>query len=295
MPSDYGELLRAGIFHTPGNPFHNEDALEAFADGGLLIASGRIQALGDYRSLQYAYPHAETKDLRPGFILPGLVDVHTHFPQMRIIGGLGYTLLDWLEQRALPEEARMADALYARRVARDFVNGLVRNGTTTALVFGAHYAPATAALFDTAASAGIRLISGMVLSDRGLLPTLHQTPEAAYEQSKELIQRYHGRRGHFYAVTPRFALSCSPAMLAVCQALVDEHPGVLFQTHLNENVNEIREVAKAFPNARDYLDVYEQFKLVRPGSVFAHNVHTDASQLDRLSLSFRRSGVLSLQ
>jgi guanine deaminase len=276
-------LLRAGIFHTPGNPFRDEDALEAFPDGGLLIAEGRIQALGDYRSLQAAYPQVETRDLRTGFILPGFVDVHTHFPQMRIIGGLGHTLLDWLEQCALPEEARMADALYARRVAREFVDGLVRNGTTTALVFGAHFAPATAALFDTAASAGIRLISGLVLSDQGLPPVLHQTPQAAYEQSKELIQRYHGTRGRFYAVTPRFALSCSEAMLEICRSLLDEHPGVLFQTHLNENINEIREVVRRYPSARDYLDVYEQFQLVRPSGVFAHNVHPDDSQLDRLS------------
>src|ERR1035438_5386454 len=156
MPADHGELLRAGIFHTPGNPFCDEDALEVFPDGGLLIANGRIQALGDFPSLQAAHPLAETRDLRPGFLLPGFVDAHTHFPQMRIIGGLGHTLLDWLEQCALPEEARMADTLYARRVAREFVDGLVRNGATTALVFGAHFAPATAALFETAASAGIR-------------------------------------------------------------------------------------------------------------------------------------------
>lgn len=283
MEPDHGELLRAGIFHTPGNPFSDEDALEAFPDGGLLIANGRIRALGDYRSLAAAYPLAETRDLRPGFILPGFVDVHTHFPQLRIIGGLGHTLLDWLEQCALPEEARMADTLYARRVAREFVDGLARNGTTTALVFAAHFAPATAALFDAAAAAGIRLISGMVLSDRALLPTLHQTPAAAYEQSRELIEHYHGKQGAFYAVTPRFALSCSEAMLEVCQSLLDEHPGVLFQTHLNENVNEIAEVAKMFPHATDYLDAYEQFKLVRPGGVFAHNVHPGLAELDRLS------------
>jgi guanine deaminase len=283
MLSNHGELLRAGIFHTTGNPFREEDVLEVFLDGGLLVVNGRIQALGDYRSLAGQYPLALTRDLRPGFILPGFVDVHTHFPQMRIIGGLGHTLLDWLEQCALPEEARMADALYARRVAREFVGGLARNGTTTALVFGAHFAPATAALFDTAAAAGIRLVSGLVLSDRNLLPALRQTPTAAYELSRELIHRYHGKSGQLYAVTPRFALSCSEPMLEVCRTLLDENPGVLFQTHLNENANEIAEVAKSFPGAKDYLDVYEHFHLVRPGGVFAHNVHPAADELDRLA------------
>lgn len=289
MTADRGELLRACIFHTPGNPFRDEDALEIFPDGGLLIANGRIQALRDYRSLAAEHPLAETRDLRPGFILPGFVDVHTHFPQMRIIGGLGHTLLDWLERCALPEEARMADTRYARRVAREFVAGLTRNGTTTALVFGAHFAPATAALFETAVDAGIRVVTGMVLSDQALLPTLHQTPVAAYEQSRELIRRYHGKNGHFYAVTPRFALSCSQAMLEVCRTLLDEHPGVLLQTHLNENKSEIAEVAMRFPGAQDYLGVYEQFKLVRPGGVFAHNVHPSTSELDRLA--YQSAGV----
>jgi guanine deaminase len=283
MWADHGELLRAGIFHTPGNPFRDEDGLQVFPDGGLLIAGGRILACGDYRSVAAEHPLVRTRDLRPGFLAPGFVDVHTHFPQMRIIGGLGHTLLDWLERCALPEEARMSDTLYARRVAREFIDGLSRNGTTTALVFGAHFAPATAALFETAASAGIRIVSGMVLSDRGLTPALHQTPAAAYEQSKALIQRFHGKSGHFYAVTPRFALSCSEAMLEVCRSLLDEHPGVLLQTHLNENSSEIAEVAKRFPRAKDYLDVYEEFNLVRAGGVFAHNVHPSIAELDRLA------------
>jgi guanine deaminase len=104
-----GELLRAPLFHTPHNPFTHTDALESVWDGGLLIRGGRIDAAGEYAALRAAHPDAVTRDLRGGFLLPGFVDTHIHFPQVRILGSLGRSLLDWLEHVALPEEARMAD------------------------------------------------------------------------------------------------------------------------------------------------------------------------------------------
>lgn len=282
---EHGELLRAALFHTPRSPFRDPAALAAYSDGGLLIRDGRIAACGDYSTLRDSNPEAATTDLRGGFILPGFIDAHTHFPQLRVLGGLGRTLLDWLEHWALPEEARMADDTYASEVARGFVHALLSHGTTTALVFGAHFAPATAALFEAANSAGLRIAAGMVLSDRALRPELLESPEQAYRDSKLLIQRFHRRARSMYAVTPRFALSAAEPMLEVCQTLLREHDGLLFQTHLNENVQEIAEVARLFPWASDYLAVYERFGLIRPGAVMAHNVHPNDSELERLALS----------
>src|SRR6202041_3432961 len=210
---------------------------------------------------------------RGGFLLPGFIDAHTHFPQLRVLGGLGRSLLDWLEHCALPEEARMADHSHACRVARGFVHGLASHGTTTASVFGAHFAPATAALFEAAAAAGLRIAAGQVLSDRRLIPELHQTPERAYRESTLLIERFHRHGRSRYSVTPRFALSASEAILEVCQTLLSEHEGLLFQTHINENLGEIAEVVRLSPWASDYLAVYERFGLSRPGAVMAHNVH----------------------
>ena len=278
-----GELLRAPLFHTPRNPFLEARALEAHEDGGLLIRGGRVAACGDYQAIRAAHPEAVVSDLRGGFLLPGLIDAHVHFPQLRVLGALGQSLLDWLERYALPEEARMADQAYARAIARQFVHALASHGTTTALVFGAHFAPATAALFEEASAVGLRIASGLVLSDRHLRPELHQTPEAAYRDSAELIRRYHGRGRLLYAVAPRFALSASEAMLEVGQTLLREHPGLRFQTHINENRIEVAEVAKAFPWASDYLAIYERFGLCRPGSVLAHNVHATAPELARLA------------
>jgi guanine deaminase len=284
-PSHRGELLRAPLFHTPRNPFQENNALESYSDGGLLIQDGRVAGCGDYSALRDAHPDVPTVDHRGGFLLPGFVDTHIHFPQLRVLGGLGWSLLDWLEHCALPEEARMADHSYACNVARSFVHALASHGTTTALVFGAHFAPATAALFEAGDTAGLRIVAGQVLSDRGLLPELHQTPERAYRESSLLIERFHNHGRLKYAVTPRFALSTSEAILEVCQTLLREHDGLLLQTHLNENLQEIADVARLFPWAPDYLAVYERFGLNRPGAVMAHDVHPTDSELDRLAAS----------
>ena len=279
------ELLRAPVFHTPANPFLQDRALECHWDGGLLIRDGHIAACGDYSELRVAHPEAQSSDLRGGFLLPGLIDTHIHFPQVRVLGSLGRSLLDWLESCALPEEARMADGAYARSVACGFVRALASHGTTTALAFGAHFAPATAALFECAQEAGVRVLSGLVLSDRRLRPELHQSPDAAYQASKTLIERFHKRGRLLYAVTPRFALSTSEAMLEVCQTLLSEHDGLRIQTHLNENHTEIAEVRRLFPAAPDYLAVYERFGLCGPRAVMAHNVHPSDSELRRLAAS----------
>ena len=282
-PPDRSELLRAPLFHTPRNPFLQDHALESHWDGGLLIRDGRIAASGDFETIRAGNPDATTTDLRGGFLLPGLIDTHIHFPQLRVLGGLGRTLLDWLEECALPEESRMAEESYARQIAQGFVHALASHGTTTALVFGAHFAAATAALFEAGAKSGLRIVSGMVLSDRQLRPELHQTPEAAYRDSSDLIRCFHGRGRLLYAVTPRFALSTSESMLEVCQTLRREHEGLRFQTHLNENSREIAEVAKLFPWASDYLAVYERFGFGGRGAVMAHNVHPTESEIERLA------------
>ncbi len=273
-------ILRAAIFHTPRNPFLNANALTSYADGALAIENGKIADCGDYSTIRGAYADAAVRDLRGGYIVPGFIDTHVHFPQVRILGGLGYGLLDWLEQLALPEEARLSDAACASAIAQEFVAALAAHGTTTALVFGSHFAGATSALFNAADRRGLRIFSGLVMSDRSLPPELRQTPDAAYRDSKTLIGNFGSRR---YAVTPRFALSASEAMLSVSEALINEDSSLLFTTHINESSQEIKEVACSFPWASDYLGVYERFDLIGARSVLAHNVHPCASELQRLA------------
>lgn len=273
-------ILRAAIFHTPRNPFLTSNGLAGYTDGALAIENGKVADCGDYTAVARAHPVAAVRDLRGGYILPGFIDTHVHFPQVRILGGLGYSLLDWLEQLTLPEEARLAHAAYASSIAEEFVSALASHGTTTALVFGSHFAGATAALFSAAEQRGLRVFSGLVLSDRLLCPELHQTPDAAYRDAKALIERFGSRR---YAVTPRFAFSASEAMLSVCQALSRENPKALFTTHINENRQEIDEVARLFPWAADYLAVYDRFGLIGARSILAHNVHPSDDELHQLA------------
>ena len=220
-------------------------------------------------------------DLREGLVLPGFVDTHVHFPQVRAIGGLGMPLLDWLEKCALPEEARLADASYAASVATDFVSGLARAGTTTALVFGSHFAGAVDALFTEATRVGLRVTSGLVLSDRILREDLFTTPERAYAEGLELAKRWHGQGRTRYAVTPRFSLSCTEPMLESAGALLAEVDDLWFTSHLNENVEEIEGVRQLF--GCDYTTSYERAGLLGPRSVFAHNVHPTAARALQLA------------
>jgi guanine deaminase len=276
-------ILRAAVFHVPINPFREERALEAFADGALLLDQGRIAACGDYSAVRAAHPLAPERDLRGGVLLPGLVDAHIHYPQVRLIGGIGYSLLDWLEKHTLPEEIRFSNEAYAGTIAGEFLDSLAAHGTTTALVFGAHFAGAMGIFLEKARASGLRIVSGLALADRCLRPELHHTPERAYRECTDLILRFHGSGRLLYAVTPRFALSASEALLEVCGTLMAENPGVRFQTHLNENEREIETVARLFPKSRDYLGVYEEFGLAQPHSVYAHSVHSTNSEIERLA------------
>jgi guanine deaminase len=279
-------ILRARVAHTPRDPFAAPGALETFDDGAIAYAQdGTIVALGSYAQVSADHPQAATLDRRDCIALPGLVDTHVHFPQIAVIGAMGLQLLDWLDQRTLPQEAKMADPLHARRTAKRFVNALAANGTTSALVFGAHFPEAQNALFEEADAAGLRISSGLVVSDRNLRPDLEVTPDVAYATSRELKDRWHGHNRLRYAVTPRFSVSCTEPMLDVCHTLLDETPGALFTSHVNESPGEIDFVRTLFPDARDYVDTYERAGLLGPSSVLAHNVHVSDDELTRLANS----------
>jgi guanine deaminase len=269
-------VIRATIFHAPPS------GLKAHADGGLVIEDGKISACGDFADVGPQHPQSVVRDLRGGYLLPGLIDTHVHFPQVRVLGSFADDLLDWLKRFTIPEEERLADHAYARTIAREFVQGLLSHGTTTALAFGSHFSAATAELFTAAQETGLRLHSGLVLSDRNLSAKLHVSPDEAYRQSKDLIERFHGHGRLHYTVMPRFALSASEPMLEVCQALLKEDTSMGFTSHINENPREVAEVKHLFPWAADYLEVYERFDLVGRRSVFAHNVQTTDAEIERI-------------
>jgi guanine deaminase len=270
-------LYAGTIVDTPGDPFAGDPADALAETGALLVREGLIRARGSLADLRASYPEEPVTRLDGGLLVPGFIDTHVHFPQIRAIGGLGMPLLDWLERCALPEESKLADQAYARAVAAEFVDGLVASGTTSALVFGSHFAPAMDELFGTAERRGLNITSGLVLSDRILRADLLQSPGTALTDSTDLIDRWHGRGRLRYAVTPRFSLSASDKMLDVCAQLLEG--GVWFTSHINENVAEIAQVAGLFPGVRNYLDTYRRHGLVTERSVLAHNVHPADAEL----------------
>ena len=278
-------LLRGALAHVPGDPWaEGTAALQAWDDGCLAIGEdGRIAAVGDWADLRARFPDAAVDDRRGALLLPGLVDAHVHYPQVGVMGSLGLGLLAWLAERTLPHEARFADAPFARSEARTFLRLLARNGTTSALVFGAHFAVAMEAFFHEAEASGLRIAAGVCVADRGLRPELRVTPELAYETSRFLARRWHGRGRLRYAVTPRFSLSSTPELLAACAAVTADVPGVGFTSHLNETPDEIAGVLAGFPGAADYLATYEAAGLVGPRSVFAHDLHPQQGELERLA------------
>jgi guanine deaminase len=276
-------IVRGELFHTPRNPFESEAALQWFEDGAVAFdEDGWILATGPYPQTRRLHPDAHVHEMPDAILLPGMVDTHVHFPQLGIIGAMGLQLLDWLQTRTLPEEARLAEDGVARETARRFVRQLLANGTTSALVFGSHFPTAQEILFAEAQDSGLRITSGLVMSDRGLIGELHRSPEESYDASEALISRWHQRGRLRYAVTPRFSLSCSDAMLEACEAALRLADQLFFTTHINENRDEVAMVAELFPWSRDYLNTYERFSLVGKRSVFAHNVHVSDDELSRL-------------
>ncbi|MGH3353717.1 MAG: guanine deaminase [Nocardioides sp.] len=273
-------LFRGTFLDTPDDPFTG-GRLRAEQDAALLVRDGVIRARGGYADLHRQHPQEEVVDLSGGFVLPGFVDTHVHFPQVRVIGGLGLPLLDWLDQCALPEEARLADPAYAKGVATDFVRGLVGAGTTTALVFGSHFAPAVDTVFAEAARVGLRITSGLVVSDRLIRDDLLTDPDRAREESLALADRWHGIGRARYAVTPRFTLSCTDDLLAACADVLGAVPGAMFTSHVNENSREIEVVEEL--SGCDYVTSYDRHGLVGAGTVLAHNVHPTDPELALLA------------
>lgn len=276
-------IYRGYLLDTPDDPFAGA-GLRAETDGALLVRDGTIVERGSAATVLADHPDEEVVHLTEGLLLPGLVDTHVHLPQARVIGGLGMPLLDWLEHRALPEEARLAAPSYAAGVVEDFLAGLREAGTTTALVFGAHFASAMEEFFTRADASGLRLTSGLVVSDRMLRDELHTGPQEAYDQSVALAQRWHGHDRLRYAVTPRFALSASEPMLEACRAALAAIDGTFLTTHVNENTREVQTVRELFgPECRDYTDAYDRHGLLGERSVLAHNVHPTDRELHRLA------------
>ena len=268
--------FRGSVFHCVGDPGEqdSEEAVAYFEEGVLVVEDGLVAALGRADEIMGSLSgETRVEDFSGKLIVPGFIDCHVHYPQLDVIASYGEELLDWLHRYAFPSEMRFADEAYARRVAALFVDELLKNGTTTALVFGTVHPHSADAVFEAAAAKHMRLIAGKVLMDSNCPEALRDSAATGYEHSRQLIERWHGKGRLGYAITPRFALTSSEAQLEAAGRLAAEYPDVWVHTHLAENHDEVAQIARLFPWSSSYLDVYDHFGLVRERSVFAHCLH----------------------
>jgi guanine deaminase len=273
------KAYRGEILSVPDDPaIAGPEAIRHFEDGLLVVEDGLVVYCGPYVD---RFGEAGTEQL-DGLIVPGFVDAHVHYPQIERIASHGEQLMQWLERHIFPAEKAFADRAHADAVAAFFLDELIRHGTTSALVFATVHMGSVDALFEAALQRDMRIVSGKVLMDLGPAG-LNDSVASGRAETEELIARWRGRGRLGYAVTPRFVPTSSDAQLADAGQLIAAHPEVLMHTHLAENAGEIAFVAGRFPDARDYLDVYDRFGLVGPRSVFAHCVHMDDPALARMA------------
>ena len=277
-------ILRGRTFGFLRAPESLDDAASHVyrSDGAIVIEDGRIVESCDF-SAAVVLNEDVVIDHHPHLILPGFIDAHAHFPQMQVIGSYGAELLDWLNTYTFPAELKFADAAHAARIASAFLDEMVRHGTTTASVYCTVHAQSADALFAAAEARGMAMIAGKVMMDRNAPSGLCDTAEASYHDTKALIGRWHGKGRARYAITPRFAITSTPAQLEAAGALAAEFLDCHVQTHLSENHAEIDFTNSLYPGCGDYAGIYEQYGLTGPKSLFGHCIHLSDREADALS------------
>lgn len=302
-------LLRGDILYFTENPAdHGRAAYCYIENGALLVDNGKIHQIGQNADLtRLIQSGTEVFDYPDGLIMPGFIDTHIHYPQTDMIASYGEHLLQWLEKYTFPTETSFSDFALATGTADFFLNELLRNGTTTACVYGSVHPQSVDAFFSASQRRNMRMICGKVLMDRHAPALLRDTPESAYQQSKTLIDRWHHNGRQLYALTPRFAITSSPEQLGKLSLLLQEYPDLWVQTHIAEDKSEVNKVNALYPDAAHYLDVYDRYGLLTPKSIFAHGIYLTSEEIARLkqagsgiafcpsSNMFLGSGLLDLQ
>ncbi|MEZ5777954.1 MAG: guanine deaminase [Paracoccaceae bacterium] len=276
-------LLLGQTLRFDGNPMtEGIGAARHSARGAVLIDAGRIAAVGEADDLRAAHPRATITDYGDALISAGFVDAHAHYPQTAMIASWGKRLIDWLNTYTFPEEMRFGDPAYAAEIAARYFDLTLANGTTTVCSYCTIHPESVDAWFTEAGRRGLRAYAGKTCMDRNAPEGLRDTPQSAYDDSKRLLEKWHGTDRLSYVVTPRFSPTSTPDQLAAMGALWAEHPDCLMQTHLSEQTDEVAWVRSLFPEARDYLDTYEEHGLLGPGALFGHAIYLEPREIDRL-------------
>jgi len=280
-----GQLLLLGsVLRFTGDPFaEGTDAAQIEETGAVLLENGKIADHGPAARLRAAYPAAQITDHGRSLIIAGFVDAHVHYPQTGIIASWGKQLIDWLNTYTFPEEMRFNGPLYAAEIAGLYLDTVLANGTTTVASYCTIHPESVTAFFQAAAARNMRVVAGKTCMDRDTAPPgLRDTAQSAYDDSKTLLQQWHGRGRAGYAITPRFSPTSTRDQLAALGALWAEHPDCLMQTHLSEQRPEIEWMHGLYPEARDYLDTYEAHGLLGANGMYGHAIYLEPRERDRL-------------
>jgi guanine deaminase len=276
------QAYRASLLHFHADPAFAENAHAWHRDGLLVVENGRVLAAGDYDQLIATLPEGtDVVDYRGKIITPGFIDTHLHFPQTDMIGSPAPDLLPWLENYTFPTERQFKDPVHARTVAEFFLDELLRNGTTTALVYCTVHKESVDAFFEASAARNLRMAGGKVLMDRNCPDFLRDTPDL--RDSEDLIRRWHNHGRAMYAITPRFAPTSTPAQLGAAGELASAFPTTYIQTHVSESRDECAWVKSLYPDNRSYLQVYEHYGLMRPRAMFGHCIWLDDVDFARMA------------
>ncbi len=275
--------LRGPAITFSGDPFvlGADAAMRYEVDAIVAFGEGLITHFGPASEITAALP-ADLNVTACGpdsLITAGFLDSHVHFPQTPMVASYGARLLDWLKTYTFPMEERFSDADFARSVAKMFLRECLRNGITTSCVYATVHPQSVDVLFEEAERLGLRLAAGKVLMDRNAPTPLRDTAQSGYDDSRALILKWRGRGRLMYAVTPRFAVTSTPAQLSAAGALCQEFPEVYMQTHIAENTDEVDLVMQLFPERKNYFDVYDHYGLCRPRTVLAHGIHLSDDEL----------------
>lgn len=278
------KAFRGQIFHFLSMPGDTDDtsSYQYLKDGLLVIESGVVKSVGPADILLKTLPKdVEVVDYTGNLIMPGFIDTHIHYAQTEMIASYGKQLLDWLEKYVFPVEGKFGDQDYVKKSSDFFLKELMRNGTTTAMVYSTVHEVAADALFEAANKINMRLITGKTMMDRNAPSYLLDTPQTSYDESKRLIEKWHNKNRLSYAVTPRFAPTSSEAQLEVASALRSEFHTTYLQTHISENKNEVKWVKELFPWSKNYLDVYDRYNLLGKKTVCGHAVFCCSREFQR--------------
>ncbi len=276
-------ILRGRVLSFISEPQGADDteSYRYIEDGAVAIADGRIVSVGPFEETNAA--DVTVIDHRPHLIVPGLIDPHIHFPQMQVIGSYAANLLEWLNTYTFVEEQKFADPAHADRIAGRFFDELIRHGTTTAAAYCSVHKASAEAFFTVAEQRNLRMVAGKVMMDRNAPEALRDTPQQGYDDTRALIEKWHGRGRAHYAITPRFAITSTPEQMDMAQSLAREFPDCHIQTHLSENLAEIEFAKELYPNLGDYTGIYEKYQLLGPKTLLGHCIHLSDREVGLLS------------